>query len=82
MENWDLYTTGGAQILDFVGRYESLDTDFETVLRRIGLEGKVSLPKANVSKDRGSYRDYYDATSRELIAAWYGPEIGHFSYVF
>ena len=37
---------------------------------------------ANVSKDRGSYRDYYDATSRDLIAAWYGPEIGHFSYVF
>lgn len=82
VENWDLYTSGGAQLLDFVGRYESLDADFETVLGRIGLEGKVSLPKANVSKDRGSYRDYYDATSRDLIAAWYGPEIGHFSYVF
>ena len=82
VENWEHYTTGGAQILDFVGRYESLDTDFETVLGRIGLESKVSLPKANVSKDRGTYRDYYTDSSRKLIAGWYGPEIRHFGYEF
>lgn len=83
VENWELYTAQDQIILDFVGRYESLDADFDEVLGRIGLTGQVSLPKANVSKDRkGSYRDYYTPESRALVAEWYRPEIEHFSYEF
>ena len=53
------------------------------MLAEIGLTGKVSLPKANVSKDRGGgYRDYYSEASRALVADWYAPEIRHFGYEF
>ena len=82
VENWDLYTTDGSIILDFVGRYESLDADFAKVLEAIGLTGQVTLPKTNVSKDRKSYREYYDEASRALVADWYQPEIRHFGYEF
>lgn len=83
VENWDLYTGQGRVILDFVGRYESLDSDFAEVLERIGLTGQVCLPRANVSKDRkGSYRDDYTPESRALIGAWYRSEIEHFGYEF
>ena len=82
VENWDLYTADGDIILDFVGRYESLDSDFQRVLLQIGLAGRVALPRANVSKDRGAYREYYGDASRGLVADWYTPEIRHFGYEF
>jgi hypothetical protein len=83
VENWSLYTAEDRPILDFVGRYETLQTDFDSVLDRIGLAGQVALPRENVSRSRtGSYRDYYSETSRELIAGWYAPEIRHFGYTF
>ena len=83
VENWSLYTEHERPILDFVGRYESLDHDFEQVLARLGLRGRVTLPRENVSKaPRIPYRDYYDDRSHELIATWYAPEIRHFGYQF
>jgi Sulfotransferase family len=83
VENWDLYTTEGQLIVDFVGRYENLETDFDEVLSRIGLQGQISLPRTNVSKGRsGSYRDMYDAAGRALVADWYAPEIQRFGYEF
>ncbi len=83
VENWDLYTQADKPILDFVGRYENLDEDFERVLERIGLSGQVILPKANVSRDRAQgYRQYYTASARQLIGGWYAREIQHFGYDF
>ncbi|MEZ5774664.1 MAG: sulfotransferase family 2 domain-containing protein [Hyphomicrobiaceae bacterium] len=83
VENWDLYTMKGEICLDFVGRYESLQEDFAHVLERIGLVGRVELPRTNVSKGKTEdYRSYYDAESREMIARWYAPEIAHFGYAF
>lgn len=83
VENWSLYTIDAEMALDFVGRYEQLDNDFNRVLAEIGLTGQVSLPRSNVSRDRvGSYRDYYDERSRALVADWYAPEIAFFKYSY
>jgi len=83
VENWDLYTIDGNIAIDFVGRYETLATDFDAVLSRLGLSGQVALPKVNVSDRRaGSYRVYYTDASRELIASWYAPEVREFGYRF
>ena len=83
VENWSLYTEDDRIALNFVGRYETLEADFETVLAEIGLAGEVSLPRANVSKGRqGSYRDYYSEKARDLVSSWYAPEIAHFGYSF
>lgn len=83
VENWDLYTIEGQQVLDFVGRYEKLEVDFDEVLARIGLTGQVQLPRTNVSAGRsGSYRTVYDDASRALVGDWYAPEIRHFGYEF
>ena len=83
VENWSLYTDRDEVIVDFVGRYESLDADFARVLEQIGLSGQVTLPRENVSRSRqGSYRDVHTASSRALVAQWYAPEIAHFGYEF
>jgi Sulfotransferase family len=82
VENWDLYTIDGAIAVDFLGQYERLEEGFEEVLARIGLTAKVSLPKTNVSRDRGAYREYYDEAGKSLVADWYAREIAHFGYEF
>ncbi len=83
VENWHLYTQDGRMLLDFVGRYETLEADFARILAEIGLAGQVALPKANVStKRQGHYADYYNDQSQTLIADWYAPEIRHFGYTF
>ncbi|MDX2157144.1 MAG: sulfotransferase family 2 domain-containing protein [Hyphomicrobiaceae bacterium] len=83
VENWSLYTAEDAIILDFVGRYEALESDFGKVLGEIGLTNQVTLPRANVSSRRtGGYRDAFTDASRTLVAEWYRPEIRHFGYEF
>ena len=49
----------GNQIVDFVGRYESLQTDFDHCCKRFGLP-KKGLPHRRRAVDRTAYRDYCD----------------------
>jgi hypothetical protein len=81
-ENWGLYTIDGLLAVDFLGRYETLQEDFATVLDALGLSHRVELGKVNVSRGRGGYRAYYTDSSRALVADWYRSEIEHFGYVF
>jgi hypothetical protein len=83
VENWSLYTQEDRVSLDYIGRYESLEYDFAKVLATLGLAGRVTLPRENVSRSRqGSYRDMYTDASRALVSDWYAPEIAHFGYEF
>ncbi|MFO1172602.1 MAG: sulfotransferase family 2 domain-containing protein [Hyphomicrobiaceae bacterium] len=83
VENFDLYTEDGKITLDFVGRYEDLDAGFAKVLSAIGLKGRVTLPRTNVSKVKEvDYRSFYTAESQAIIGSWYQREIAHFGYEF
>ncbi len=83
VENWQLYTLDGAIALDFIGRYERLAADFEHVLTKIGLQGQLNLPVTNVSRSGSSdYRNFYAGADRDMVGAWYAPEIAHFGYEF
>lgn len=69
----------GKVIVDFVGRYETLDDDFRTVCRRLGLN--VLIPHLNRSGHR-DYRDYYKPATRNLVAELYRGDIETFGYTF
>ena len=45
----ELCTREGEPLIDFVGHYESLQTDFDTICARLGLSKRV-LPQVNMSK--------------------------------
>ena len=69
-------------LVDFVGRFESLESDFKTICRRLGL--KLTLPHRNdsifrVTKD---YREYFDADTRDLVAEVCADDIRLFGYSF
>ena len=70
--------------LDFVGRYETLDADFEKLCQELHFPA-ISLLSLNTSsemREKPSYVDYYDEESREVIAKVYAKEIENFGYQF
>lgn len=69
----------GAVIVDFIGRYERLEDDFERICRRLNLETK--LPHENCTAHR-DYRSYYNPQTRRRIEEHFRPDIELFGYTF
>lgn len=66
--------------LDFIGRFENLQCDFNTVCDKIGIE-RQTLPHM-LKKQRKHYSFYYDDETVELIAKKYKEDIEYFGYEF
>jgi hypothetical protein len=78
------YVTGldGELIVDFIGRYETLESDFERILTRIG-EPNIRLPhKRKASSRKKDYREYYSDTTAELVYNHFKRDIDLFGYKF
>lgn len=68
----------GEQIVDFVGRFETLQEDFETVCNRIGVD--AALPFLNASKRKKDWRSYYTDETRALVAELFEADLQRFGY--
>lgn len=64
-----------------VMRFERLQQDFDAVLALLGLPSHP-IPTWNVTEAKGSYRDYYDNATRELVAHVFAPDLRRFGYAF
>lgn len=69
----------GRLMVDFVGRFETLRRDFQTVCERVGL--RAQLPHEN-STEHAPYREYYNETTRELVRRKFRRDIETFGYEF
>lgn len=80
----------GKLLVDFVGRFESLQQDFTTACERIGILD-ARLPHVNDSrKPKGPmrwlkrrsmpYKDMYDSRSAKLVATLYEADVDIFKY--
>ena len=74
-----LVDESGNLLVDFVGKFENLDQDFQSICHKVGIS--ASLPHINKSK-RTNYQDYYDAETRDLTARLYAEDIERFGYTF
>ena len=63
----------------FVGRFERIDRDWNTIATKLGI--KTRLPKTNKG-DQGSYVKKYDSRSRQIVSELYAPEIELLGYRF
>lgn len=71
----------GVVIMDFIGRFEHLARDWNSVASRIGLSGP--LPHLNrSSSDPRHYTEYFTARTRNLIAERFSVDIEYFGYEF
>lgn len=69
--------------LDFVGKFENLQEDFEKISDFIGIS--ESLPHLEPSKNNSNkfcYTKYYDEETREIVAEKYAKDIEYFGYKF
>ena len=67
----------GHEFVDFVGRFEKLETDFGTICERLGIV--TSVPHLNSSR-RKDYLTYFDDDCVELIANGYAADFQRFGY--
>lgn len=67
-------------ILDFLIRYETIDSDFAHVCVHLGIPN-TGLPKLNFTEPV-SYRDVYTKGMRKRIANMYGKDLELFGYTF
>jgi hypothetical protein len=70
----------GHLLVDFVGKLENLQNDWQTVCLRAGIPYQA-LPRKNVTQ-YNNYRDFFDRDSVQLVAQHWAREIKEFDYDF
>ena len=70
----------GRLLMDFVGKLENLDQDWQTACTRAGIPYQA-LPRKNVT-ERKPFKDYYDSDSIQLVSKHWAREIELFDYTY
>lgn len=76
-----LQDSNGNISLDFIGRFENIDTDFIKIAQIIGLSD-VELPKKRYTGKSFTYIDAYNDTTKDLLWKRYKKEIDYFRFEF
>ena len=66
-------------MVDYVGRYETLQSDFEQVCKKLGLASET-LPVLNVSKSNASQDQQLDQQSINIINEHFDRDFQNFAY--
>ena len=84
LSNWPLYTDHDALIVDFVGRYETLEHSLDFVSHQLGLGEPITLPAAKAKSefrhDRRHYREVLTGEDRRILEQACRHELEEFDF--
>ena len=66
--------------IDFIGRFENLQEDFDKVCKHIGLPPQKLIP-TNTSRHK-HYTEYYNEDTKKIIGHYYRKDIEYFGHEF
>ncbi len=69
----------GNNLVNYIGKMESLASDFATIAAKIGYKGNI--PHLRTTK-RSSYRDFYNDHTKHLVLNRYAKDIEMFDYTY
>ncbi len=73
-------TTNGKLMMDFIGRFEHLQSDYNAICDKLGIQAKT-LPVLR-KRGRPHYSSYYTDETRRIVAEYNEIDIKQFSYRF
>jgi len=77
--DWVRIVGRGGMGCDFIGRFESLEGDFEAVRRRLGVDATLPM----LRRGRGvPYREVYSRAMVDRVGKWYEEDVSTFGYRF
>lgn len=75
-----LFNEDGTQRVNFIGRFENLKQDFDSVCSIMSI-GKIILSHENKGS-RGPYQEYYNEEARSIVTERYKKDLEKFNYEF
>jgi hypothetical protein len=83
LSDWNIYAIADKVAVDFVGRYERLTEDLDSIRKRIGLPTlELIRAKGSHRPDRRPYRELLNAESRAHIERVCAREMAAFGYAW
>src|SRR5262249_246403 len=70
----------GNVIADYIGKFETLQTDWQHISAKLGIN--TQLPHLNENPSERHYTDYYTPRTRRIIADRFHVDIEYFNYTF
>jgi hypothetical protein len=67
---------------DFIGRFENLAEDTRIILAEFGIYFLPPVPHIKQSRNYGDWREYYNNTTRQIVAERFARDIEVFGYAF
>lgn len=78
--DWHTYTLDDRIAADFIGRYETLEDDLATVLKRVGLDTDLELPRSKGQHRSRANDPVIDDDADRVIRRAFAKEIETFGY--
>ena len=82
--DFEKYSMDGKIAVDYVGKYESLELDFQKICKNLGIpfDEKLTKQKGSSRETKEHFSTYYDNETKGIVEKYFSRELKLFQYLF